>query len=130
MLVIGCANSTIPSTVVGIGDFAFSESSITSITLPANIVTLGVSAFNRCSDLSEVIIEGEITSIPSFCFYECRSLVNITIPSSVTTLGDNAFSDTRIIEITIPSGVTMIGGYCFNYCSNLSERNTKWRYRN
>lgn len=37
------------------------------------------------------VIEGEITELPTNCFYNCEKLESITIPNSVTSIGDHAF---------------------------------------
>ncbi|MGI6392012.1 MAG: leucine-rich repeat domain-containing protein [Candidatus Izemoplasmatales bacterium] len=121
ILVMGCVNSTIDPTVVGIGPYAFASTAITNITLPANVVTLGAGAFNDCRFLTSITIQGEVTAIPENCFLYCTELKNFVIPSSVTSLGNNAFGDCPFTTIEIPSTVTSIGAYCFSYCESLTE---------
>ena len=59
---------TVPSTVRYIGDRAFQDISVTSVTLPGGLESIGSGAF-----------EG------------CRALRDITIPGGVKTIGENAF---------------------------------------
>lgn len=54
-LKLGCKNTVIPQSVTKISGDAFSHSPITSITLPANITSIGEYAFERCMNMTSVI---------------------------------------------------------------------------
>jgi len=87
-----------PMTVLEKGAFKTCQS-ITAITLPKNLVTIGEAALSSCANLS-----------------------NITIPNSVTTIGKQAFQSCEsFTKITIPAGVTKIDDYAFHYCTNLTS---------
>ena len=45
-----------------------------------------------CTSLTSVTIPNSVTSIGRCAFYGCTSLTSITIPDSVTSIGDEAFS--------------------------------------
>jgi hypothetical protein len=47
--------------------------------------------FDSCTSLSNVTIPDTVASIGQFAFYGCSSLVEVTIPDSVTSLGGSAF---------------------------------------
>ena len=49
------------------------------------------SAFSRCISLTSITIPKSVTSIGGGAFYQCDSLTSITIPDSVTSIGDFAF---------------------------------------
>ncbi len=49
------------------------------------------SAFNGCSSLTSISIPSSVTSIGSYAFDSCRNLVSINIPNSVTYIGYFAF---------------------------------------
>ena len=84
--------------------------------------TIPPSAFYNCSSLTSVTIPASVTSIGTSAFYNCSSLTSITIPESVTSIGEHAFSNcSSLPSITIPGSVTSIGGYAFSGCSSLSE---------
>lgn len=77
--------------------FIYSEafrdcSSLTSITIPNNVVSIGEYAFCNCSGLTNVTIGNRVTSIGHRAFANCSSLTGITIPNSVTSLGIEVFS--------------------------------------
>ena len=72
-----------------------------SVTIPAtvtyggttySVTTIGSSAFEDCSNLTNISIPNSVTSIKEHAFYGCSSLTNINIPNSVTSIGDAAFS--------------------------------------
>ena len=75
-----------------IPQLAFSGcSSLTSITIPDSVTSIGSSAFSGCSSLTSITIPDSVTSIGSSAFSGCSSLTSITIPDSVTSIGNNAF---------------------------------------
>ena len=114
---------TIPNSVTSIGDYAFfSCSSLTSITIPNSVTSIGSSAFSRCSSLTSITIPNSVTSIGSSAFFSCTSLTSVTIPNSVTSIGNEAFSScTSLTSITIPNSVTSIGQYAFYGCTSLTS---------
>ena len=66
--------------VVGIGGNAFSNSSITSITIPDSVTSIGSEAFFRCSSLTSIVIPDSVIEIGEGAFRECSSLESITLP--------------------------------------------------
>ena len=114
---------TIPDSVTSIGNFAFERcSSLTSITIPDSVTSIGKFAFYGCSSLTSVTIPDSVTSIGLQAFYCCTSLTSITIPDSVTSIGGNAFNGcTSLTSITIPDSVTSIGEGAFSDCSSLTN---------
>lgn len=93
VLVIGCSNTTIPSSVTYIGSSAFDGClNLTSITIPDNVKEIGSEAFSGCSDLTSVDIGNGVTLISHRAFQYCSNLSSIYIPSNVTWIGDAVFS--------------------------------------
>ena len=86
------------------------------------VTSIGIQAFQNCSNLTNIVIPESVTSIGYQAFQYCGSLNSITIPDGVTSIEDGAFSScTSLPSITIPDGVTYIGNYPFNYCTNLTN---------
>ena len=114
---------TIPNSVTSIGYAAFCRcSSLTSITIPNSVTSIGSGAFADCSSLTSITIPNSVTSIGQSAFKECSSLTSITIPNSVTSIGDYAFWHCfSLTSVTIPNSVTSIGKSAFNDCSSLTS---------
>ena len=70
---------------------------------------------NSCSNLTEVVLGKDITSISSDAFSGTQ-LAHITIPSDskITSIGDRAFQNTNLESITIPNSVKTINSNAFN----------------
>ena len=116
-------NITIPDSVTSIGNFAFYNCrGLTSITIPDSVTSIGKSAFSLCSSLTSITIPDSVTSIGESAFDSCRSLISITIPDSVTSIEKYAFYGcSSLTSITIPDSVTSIGKYAFYNCSGLTS---------
>src|ERR1700722_18097288 len=55
-------------TVTSIGPFAFSDSDLTSITIPKSVTSIGQAAFDFCTSLTSVTIGNSVTNIVEFAF--------------------------------------------------------------
>ncbi|NBQ26122.1 MAG: leucine-rich repeat domain-containing protein, partial [Verrucomicrobia bacterium] len=96
-------------------------SSLTSITIPDSVTSIGEQAFAECSNLTSITIPEGVTWIGFKAFYRCWRLTSIALPDSVTSIGETAFSGcSKLTSIAIPEGVTSIGGGAFNNCSSLT----------
>jgi hypothetical protein len=78
-----------------------------SVTIPSGVTSLGVSCFNGCTGLTNVIIPSGVTNLGNYCFKDCISLTSVTIPNSVTSLGNYCFDACGgLTNVTIPSSAT------------------------
>jgi len=57
-----------------------------SLTIPTSVITIGISAFWGCGNLTGITIPNNVTSIGSMAFAYCTSLKSITIPNNVTSI--------------------------------------------
>lgn len=107
----------------GMADGAFSGcTSLTSITIPESVTTIGSSAFNGCISLISIIIPEGVTTIDDSAFKGCSSLASISIPENVSTIGGSAFRDcTSLTSISIPESVANIGRHAFYGCTSLTS---------
>ncbi len=122
-LIAGCKDTIIPSSVTGIGEYAFYYcTSLESIIIPFSVTGIGEYAFSSCTSLENIIIPFSVTGIGEYAFSSCTSLENIIIPSNVTSIGFGAFSGCEsLIKITIEEGVISIGQGAFCGCANLES---------
>jgi len=119
--VTGCDGScgfdlVIPSTigdypVTAIGDGAFHDISLTSVTIPDSVVTIGSNAFTSNS-LTSVVIPNSVTTIGGTAFLN-NQLTSATIPNSVTSIGLGAFATNALTSVSIPDSVTVIASGAF-----------------
>lgn len=88
-------------TVTAIGASAFlNTASIISVSIPATVKTIGISAFGFCANLTSCIFEGE---------------------SQLKQISDYAFNNTGLTTIDIPASVTSIGAYAFGENTALQQ---------
>ena len=93
--------------------------SLTDITIPDSVTSIGEEAFNGAA-LTSITIPDSVTSISNGAFCFCESLTSITIPDSVTSIGEGAFNYAALTSITIPDSVTSIDNRLFYFCPNLA----------
>lgn len=94
-----------------------------NLTIPATVkevpVTSVVGTFMGCTSLTSVTLPDSIKTIGKNAFNNCANLTSVNIPAGVTTIGSRAFSGTSISNINLPEGLTSIGYYAFTSCEKL-----------
>lgn len=98
-LIVGCKNSSIPNTVITIGDYAF----------------LG------CTGLSSINIPNSVTTIDAYAFMNCTDLSSINIPNSVTEIGQLAFFGTALYN-NQPDGLIYADMWVIGYKGTMPDR--------
>lgn len=104
-------------------------SNLTEIVIPSTVTNEGVeyavtsienNAFDRCDNLTSVVISENVTTIGYCCFWNCYNLTSIKLPSSLTSIEFLAFYGCRNLEkIVIPENVADIGSTLFYECPSL-----------
>ena len=136
----------LPETLTQLGEASFMSSSISKVTLSANLDCIPTSAFLN-TNLVSVFVganvkkicddafascdllkylsfdeNSQLEIIESRAFERCESLTNFTLPESLQKIGNNAFEFcSTISEINIPKNVTMIEQSAFQYCTGLQK---------
>ena len=103
---------TIPNGVTHIEVLALRGNNLVSITIPDSVTDIAMSAF-AYNNLTSVTIPGSVTNIGAFAF-EHNNLTSITIANGVTTIGQGAFAHNNLAAVTIPGSVTTVGNSAFN----------------
>ena len=96
-------------TVTSIGAWAYFCSSLTSITIPDGVTSIGSAAFYGCSSLTSITIPTGVTSIGDSAFKYCSSLTSITYGGTkaqweAISLGSDWNSDTGNYTVTCTDG--------------------------
>ncbi|MBR1973769.1 MAG: leucine-rich repeat domain-containing protein, partial [Candidatus Methanomethylophilaceae archaeon] len=84
---------TIPNTVVSIANGAFSECSLTSVSISGDLISIGDNSFESCSKLTTIKLPKSLTSIGVSAFNECSKLAAIEIFSGVESISESAFEN-------------------------------------
>ncbi len=118
---------SIPSTVTAIGDFAFSQSGVSSVIIPAMVSTISEGLFEDAVNLATVDIQlplfgnPRLLTVKSAAFSGCIALTSLVLPDSVTAIGDSFLRDSGITSFVFPSGITTINEYSFANCVDLAS---------
>ena len=115
----------IPSKINGvpvetIGNTAFQNSAVTSVTIPDSVTAIYSGAFANCFQLTNISIPNSVTYIGYSAFSDCTSLKSITLPSSLSSISEALFFGcSQLTTIHIPVSVTSIGNNAFADCPSL-----------
>ena len=93
----GLTELNLPSSVTTIGEKTFACESLTSVTLPATLATLGTYLFMDSRTLTSARVECE--EVPGFCFVG-TPLQSLTLSNNVKKLGSHMINYTPLHELT------------------------------
>ena len=137
----------LPQGITEIGEFAFSRSSLTGITIPGGTTTICYGAFYHCDNLGNVTLPDSITNVEPKAFahtawvddfllngqddflisggvlvaYRGKSS-KVTIPDGVRVIAGEAFKGNGQMEsVVCPDSLTVIGEGAFEGCRYLSK---------
>ncbi|MCH5280145.1 MAG: leucine-rich repeat protein [Lachnospiraceae bacterium] len=120
---------TFPEGFFAIGDNAFKDCSVTSLSVSTTVESIGNHAFDGCIGLTQVTLKSptNLTEIGSYAFANC-GITEITIPYQVKKIGSGCFMNSRLRNINlydnIEDGATSlnyVGDGLFYNCINLQQ---------
>ena len=146
-LIASCKGTTIPNSIVNIGNNAFEENQtlIGAVTIPNSIKRIGKEAFKGCRQMSSLSIPDALIEVGENAFYNTIWYNNATdgflywgncclgykgsndfntleIKEGTRIIANNAFANCRNLEsVIIPASVIRIGSEAFNGCENLTS---------
>lgn len=103
--------------------YAFFNTTVKNVTINECISTIGEGAFEACSNLEKVIVNGNgLYRIEDGAFRNCFYLGTFTInqTSPLQYIGKSAFESTDIYQLNLPSNLVNIGENAFYDCTNLT----------
>ncbi len=119
-----CKNLTdikLPASITQIGQYAFFDCGITSITIPNSVTQIGEHAFESCKTLGEVSLPARLKQIKYQTFAECESLTSLQIPDGVLYIEANAFMLSGLKNVDIPASTIRIDNESFSKARKLTE---------
>lgn len=117
----GLEKIVLPKKLETIGYGAFRGTGLKEIELPENLTTLDSYAFHNCTSLVSVKMSGKLTGISGYCFQECRNLQKVELAEGLQVIHDGAFYCCNSLQsIKFPSTLTSIGNESF-YEDDLRE---------
>ena len=119
-----CVSIVIPATIKTIGSYAFANSTFSTVSI-IGATTISQFAFSRCTSLSSVSLPNTVTSIGLGAFTGC-ALVSVTIPNSVADLDGYVFRECRQLkEAYLGTGIKTLRTETFTDCTALREVTVK-----
>ena len=109
--------------IAEIGESAFSGKKIQKVTLGASVQDIGVSSFENCNELGELVINSDALHIREKAFANCVNLSSISFKNEITAIDvySNAFQNCTSLEKITFINLHSIGKDAFAGCSNLKE---------
>lgn len=86
-----CEALIIKTGVTAIGNYAFADFAISSLSLPSTAKSIGQGAFLYCHNLTEVTIPEGTLTLTGDSFGDCSGLKTVRLPVSLTSYGDSEF---------------------------------------
>lgn len=144
----GLRDFTLPAGTEEIGEFSFARSSLSSISIPEGVTTIGYGAFYHCDQLQEVQLPDTVTGIAPKAFAYTGWVENfyaegtsdfliagdgiliaykgddarVDVPEGIRQIGPEVFQGhTEITSVSLPDSLESIGEAAFADCSSLTE---------
>ena len=111
-LVFGCANTSIPSSIVAIGDSAFAGcTDLSWIIIPECVEAIGNEAFTHCGELT-VCMGPNISEIGEAVFSQCE-VSSLFVYGNIQQKGTAPFKNSHIRNLHIMRNVNDLTNVCF-----------------
>lgn len=114
----------LPKNLVTISDRAFAQSNITSISIPETVTEIGHSAFSECKQVrGDLVIPNNVEIIKGWAFSSCTFDGNLILGLHLQEIGSNAFSQCKKLtgNLVMPVNLETIGDEAFKSCDRLSK---------
>lgn len=132
---------SIPDTIDGksvteIGEYAFFETDIVSVNIPAGIDYIADNPFVECYSLKEITVDEDNSYYSAadgvlyltrssntmlLCYPQGKEDKTFTVPDDATEIGVSAMYATQLEEITMSAGITYIYRHGLSYNENLMK---------
>ena len=97
----------LPDSLVSLGDYTFSGSSLTKINFGSNLESIGDEAFVGGYSLTEIDLPESLKTIGDTAF-TAHKLTSLELPNSVISIGEQSFASNAITSLKISTSMTSI----------------------
>ncbi|OQX28511.1 MAG: hypothetical protein B0D92_08550 [Spirochaeta sp. LUC14_002_19_P3] len=102
-----CSNlalTSLPDGITSLGNQAFAGTTMTSMTIPASVTSLGSSLFNNNGSITEITLEGDYSELSNIFGSGTTALATVNIPNDTTpaTLSGTVFPSS-VTSIKVPA---------------------------
>jgi len=119
-LLFGCSNTSFPSDVTVIGEYAFQYCNFQFFTIPESVTSIGTGAFFQCEKLEGINLPDSLTSLGDHAFYNCASLTSIRLPDNLRRIEEYTFTGcVQLDAVYMSDSVNSIGLAAFSNCTSL-----------
>lgn len=114
---------TFPDTLQTIGEGAFDGcAALARVELPESVEEIGGSAFRGCTAFKEFTFPAKVKAAQGRCLEGCTGLETVTFPEGLESIGARALSGcTALKSIRIPAQVKEIAERAFEGCEGLEQ---------
>lgn len=119
-IVVPACHEGLPVTAIASRAF-YGESGITALRLPNTVSEIGANAFNKCTELEEVVFSEGLKTIDASAFAKC-GFKRIELPSGLQTVGAKAFSNCAALEsVSVGRGIETFEAGAFYLSRNVKR---------
>lgn len=112
---------TLPEGLIIIGNQAFYQSGVKTVSLPSTLSSLGASAFRECKNLQGIVLPDALKDVAEYSFYGCSNLKTVSFGNQIASIENNAFDHTGVENVVFPNSVKTIGVQAFANCPMLKS---------
>jgi len=108
----------LPKNLQVIGEYAFANTGLISISIPPSVTSIGNYAFAQDGSvraLNSVVFEegSKLNFIGKYAFYYCVNLKSIELPDNISSISEDTFKDSGLEKVKLPSSLKVIGERAF-----------------
>lgn len=96
------------------------KNSVTSVTIPEGVTSIGDNAFSQFILLTSITIPNSVTSIGNYAIGHCTSLTSATFGNGVTSLYGTFVGCSKLASVDLPDNLVSLN-YAFQNCTSLTQ---------
>ena len=114
----------LPPTIEVIGRYAFDNTQIATLEIPARVHTIQSNAFRSCSKLTEISIPSSVTNVEDRLFSNCENLETVkflAVPADYALPSETFYQCGKLKNLELSESINKVSSQCFNGCISLTD---------